>query len=92
MPLQLLIAIRLGLLEQQQGTRPWTGLGHLSSSWALTWAFKCHSPYWTGLLEQWQSTHPGIQMPMVARAVAINGTCMLVSVFTSQPAWWGEHK
>ena len=29
-------------------------------------------------------------MPGVARAVAINGTCMLVKVLSSQPAWWGE--
>ena len=31
-------------------------------------------------------------MPVVACAVAINGTCMLVSAFTSQPAWWGDYK
>ena len=29
-------------------------------------------------------------MPGVARAVAINGTCVLVKVLASQPAWWGE--
>ena len=26
----------------------------------------------------------------MARAVAINGTCVLVIVLASQPAWWGE--
>ena len=31
-------------------------------------------------------------MPGVARAVAINGTCVLVKVLASQPAWWGERK
>ena len=47
---------------------------------------------WTGLLKlkQQQSTHPNIQVPGVARAVAINGTCVLVKVLASQPAWWGE--
>jgi hypothetical protein len=35
---------------------------------------------------------PGIQVPVVARVVAISGTCMLVSACSSQPAWWGEHK
>ena len=29
-------------------------------------------------------------MPGVARAVAINGICVLVKVLASQPAWWGE--
>jgi len=29
-------------------------------------------------------------VPGVARAVAINGTCVLVIVLASQPAWWGE--
>jgi hypothetical protein len=29
-------------------------------------------------------------VPGVARAVAINGTCVLVKVLASQPAWWGE--
>ena len=27
-------------------------------------------------------------MPGVARGVAINGTCVLVKVLASQPAWW----
>ena len=31
-------------------------------------------------------------MPGVARVVAINGTFVLVKVFASQPAWWGERK
>ena len=31
-------------------------------------------------------------MPGVARAVAIHDTCMLIKVFSSQPAWRGERK
>ena len=38
------------------------------------------------------AANPGIQVPGVARAVAINGTRMLVKVFSSQPALWGERK
>ena len=41
---------------------------------------------WTGLIEQKQNTHPGIQVPGVARAVAITGTCVLVKVLSSQAA------
>ena len=36
-----------------------------------------------GSRQQKQSTHPGIQVPGVARAVAINGTCVLVKVLAS---------
>jgi hypothetical protein len=33
-----------------------------------------------------------VQVPGVARAVVINGTCVLVNVFISGSAWWGEGK
>ena len=51
------------------------------------------APGWTGLDYLRSREHsPGHSSAWVARAVAINGTCILVKVFPSQPAWWGERK
>jgi len=60
---------------------------HRDSALASAPAASAAAGVWTGLIEQSQNTHPGIQVPGVARAVAITGTCVLVKVLSSQAAW-----